>query len=152
MLIYSVIKRIFGYILKIYGFSNFIKYTFDISLLMLVFYLLDYVESILSNLINSVAMVSIWPILPENNLESKFVHSSEIWLADCFKSGENLKNNNNVTICRQYVVIEIFWPRCISLIKFRKWFKFSCQFCYWFQSYKKISPSEICPIFGDWCK
>ena len=39
--IYSVTKGVFGYMLKIYGSYNVIKYMFDISLLMLVFYLLD---------------------------------------------------------------------------------------------------------------
>ena len=40
--IYSVTKGVFGYMLKIYGSYNVIKYMFGISLLMLVFFLLDY--------------------------------------------------------------------------------------------------------------
>ena len=39
--IYSATKGVFGYMLKIYGSYNVIKYMFDISLLMLVFYVLD---------------------------------------------------------------------------------------------------------------
>ena len=50
-------------------------------------------------------------------------YPSEIWVSDCSQLGENLANNDNVIICRQYLVDNYFCPCCISLNKFRTWFK-----------------------------
>ena len=36
----------------------------------------------------------------------------------------NWKNDNNVAICWHDVIVKIFWPCCISLVKFSYWFKF----------------------------
>ena len=79
-------------------------------------------------------------------------YPSEIWLSDCSKSDGNLTNNDNVIICRQYVVVEFFCPHCISLNQFRTWFKFHNNVVIVSEIIKKITPSQIYSIFGDWCK
>ena len=75
-------------------------------------------------------------------------YPSEIWVSDCSKSGENLTNNDNAIICQQYLVVDFFGPRCISLNKFRTWFKLHVNVVTNSEITKKTTPSEICPIFG----
>ena len=71
-------------------------------------------------------------------------YPSEIWVSDCSQLGENLANNDNVIICRQYLVDNYFCP-CCSVVQA------SCHVNVVTGSeiIKKITPSEICPIFGD---
>ena len=44
------VKGLLSYMLKIYDFSNFTKYMFDISTLMLDFYLIDYIQNSINQL------------------------------------------------------------------------------------------------------
>ena len=43
---------------------------------------------------------------------------------DCPKSAIDRKNNNDVTICRHYVIVEFFLRCGVSLVKFIFWSKF----------------------------
>ena len=51
-------------------------------------------------------------------------HASGMSIPDCSKSAINRKNNNDVIISWNDVVIKRFWHYCVSLVKFSYWFKF----------------------------
>ena len=49
---------------------------------------------------------------------------SGIRLPDCFKLLINWKNNNDVTIYKNDVIVKFFWSCCVFLVKFNYWSKF----------------------------
>ena len=85
---------------------------------------------------------------------------------DCSKLAKNPKNDNDVTILRQDVIVKCFWGCFVSLVKSSYWSKFHVsiitgsgimkflKFFFirdWPEIRKsKILTSEFCPISGDW--
>ena len=49
---------------------------------------------------------------------------SEIWPPDCSKLAKNPKNDNDVTIFRHDVIVNLFCGSFVSLVKFSYWSKF----------------------------
>ena len=92
-------------------------------------------------------------------------HASKIWLPGCSNLAMNGENDNNVGICRRDITVNFFGvavfllssliigPSCmaISVLVLKLW-----QFLFIRDSTEtrklEISPSEFCPISGDWGK
>ena len=79
------------------------------------------------------------------------------------KLAKIMKNDNDVTIFRYDVKVNLFWRCFVSLVKFSYWSKFHVNiitasvimtiFFYkgWPEIRKsEIPPSEFCPMSGDW--
>ena len=84
----------------------------------------------------------------------------------CWKLTINWKKDNNITICQYNVIVQFFWRCRVSLDKFNDWSKFYVNFMTGsgvmtiFIYNKDLTrnleirntPSEFCPISGDWVK
>ena len=90
-------------------------------------------------------------------------YASRIQFPDCFKLAKNWKNNNDITIFRNYVIVKFFWRRFVSLVTFSYWSKFhvntitgsgvmTISFYEGLTRNTEIgnNPSEFCPTSGDW--
>ena len=90
--------------------------------------------------------------------------ASGIRLSDCSKLSINRKNYNDLTICRHDVIVS-FLKFFVSLTKFSYWSKFHVDIIadagvmkvFFYKGLTRNpeignSPSEFCPISGDWGK
>ena len=84
---------------------------------------------------------------------------------DCSKLVKNRKNDNDVTIFRHDVNVKFFWRCFVSLVRFSYWSKFHVNIItgsgimkiFFYKGLTRNpeignTPSEFCPISGDWGK
>ena len=92
-------------------------------------------------------------------------YASGMRLSDCSRLAINWKNNNNVTIFRHDIIVNIFKVFFVSLVNFSYWSKFFINIItvsgfmtiFFYKGLtitqkSEIPLSEFCPISGDWDK
>ena len=93
------------------------------------------------------------------------VSMSGIQPPDCSKLAKNPKNGNDITILWHDVKVKYFWRCFVFLVKFSSWSKFHVNIItgsgimtiFFYKGLTRNpeignTPSQFCPISGDWCK